>query len=454
MNLQPSGMALILDCLLVGSMSDEWATGALHVLDPSGVVKTGADRSTYFDGRTGQLLYGEGGSSFNGSAPADPANRWWRELDLAIGDGVSIVAVELLAAVPFASLQRSETTDSRIAVLICHVQTDARQFSAPVLQSLWSTLRDRTGRNRFYQSMQTAIGAQIILGGRFQASLDGNHTYITESPRVFSVVLEEEPVVDAHAVDQFGIDDAIALRARVLASLTPSSALGGLDASRVARARASLDPLSASWAATVLRDGAAFLMRPHKEFAAARMLVSTIYTDALAMVRLEANIAQSLAHATGALVYDTSRLTLRSIALAERDLTIFRSMYRKHSLNPADRVRTLMAGLETELGVPEAIDSLASELNDLVRIVTLDQQVRNEEHGRRVDAIVALFAIIGFPLTIALPIWQSVDQINTLPGLIAVSTAAVAVGAIAYGFIVRLSRRSKGLFDPGPDKSH
>lgn len=446
---QPTGNTLILDCHIEADLGGHWSAGALPVLDPGGTPKTGADRGTYFAGRTSQLLYADGTAS-NAEELSTPllTNRWSRSTEFQVAEGIEIVAFEVLAAVPFASLRgpkRQNEDNRRIAVLICHVKLTPTKLSESAVTELWKTTRDREGRNTFYKRLQAKLGKDVSLGGRGQSSFDGDNKYLKESRRIYSVFLEENARLDNEVVSQFGEDSALAMRVRVAATLTPDKEVGGLDRGRIDRAVESMDVLSASWVTSILRDGAAFVMRPKQQFAPARMLVSTIYTDAFAFVRLQAAIVEELVHAAGTLAYDPAKLTLQAVAVIQRDLTYFRSLYRKSSLNPANRSRKLLARLENQLGLDESISALGEELADLVNIATLDQQVRQEAHIRRVDSLLALLTIAGFPLTIALSVWGDFEQLNTLPGLLILSASALVLGLATYALVFRRSRASAGL---------
>lgn len=453
---QPTGNTLILDCHILTDLGRPWSAGALPVLDPQGRRKAGVDRGTYFAGRTSQLLYADGvTSSPERLSTSIPPNRWHRSTEFQIAEGIEIVAFEVLAAVPFASLEDPNARleeSRRVAVLICHVEMQPVELSESAVAKLWTTTRERDGRNAFCRRLQAELGLDIVLGGRGQSSFDGDHKYLEESRRIYSVFLEESARLDDEVVSKFGEDSALAMRVRVAATLTPDKEVGGIDKGRIDRALESMDVLSASWVTSILRDGAAFVMRPGKQFPPARMLVSTIYTDAFAFVRLQAAIVEELVHAAGTLVYDPEKLSLQSVAGIQRDLTYFRSLYRKSSLNPANRSRKLLARLEDQLGLEDSISSLSGELADLVNIATLDQQVRQEVHIRKVDSLLALLTIAGFPLTIALSIWGDLEPLNTVSGLLLLSAIALALGLTTYVLVFRRSRASTGLL-PAP-KSH
>lgn len=431
---EPTGNTFVLDCHIEGDLDAPWMTGALSVMDPDGATKGGLDRGTYFAARTAQLLYGDGTTGAD-SPFIRGINRWHRRFDFEVCAGVKIQALEVTAALPFDSLQPNKeqgTPARRIAVLICHLSVAHADLSPEVLNRLWAATRDRTGRNTFYRAVQQDLGTVITLGGNGQVSFDGDHRYAEESPRVFSVFLDEQPTIQKNLVEQYGPVAALAMHARVVASLAPPERMGGLSAERVGRAQAATRELSNSWVHTVLSDGAAFVMNPGQTFAPARMLVSTIYTDAFALVRLQSNIIDEFVNRAGTLVYEERNLSLEDVASIQSDLVKFRTIYWKGSLNPAKRARAFLASLEDELGLPTALDGLVNEVEDLVEIAKLNREVRAEEHQKRTDTLIGLVTVVGFPMAIALSVWSGVDRLSTLPWLILLSAIAVGAGLLVY----------------------
>jgi hypothetical protein len=465
--LTPTGLTLLFDAYSTATLDAPWQPGAVDVLNPHGVVLGGIARSSFFSApRIAQLLYddGLGVAPTDASAPAttDRVRRWHRFVDIEIAPGLRIRAVEAIVALEFASI----STDFRMMEMVAHLQADAHLDSAAIVAALYPKLRVREEREEFLAALALELGGDIRFTRLNDQNVSEDERFTQHGRRIYSVVLDRDLERPAETPADYEKPAPLpqrdlALRARERATLNTRSARPLADG-KADKAHEDLLELSGDWSAMVLRDGAAFVMHPGGRFAEAALHTSTIYTDALALARLQARIVDELAIAAGERVYSGREISIDVVRPLESDVARFRATYCATSTSLPGRARELIGAMQTQLEFPTALDGLSGEVKGMSnlaqqhaallaeRAAVLAQEAAKvaeessavaERSSATLNAVLGFLSIFGFPISIGVALWETLDGTWTfLPVYLLVS---VAIGLGLYAAVLAVMRRHR-----------
>ncbi len=342
-----------------------WNPGPLQLLIPGGggQVTDAATRSTYYDRRAGQVLYGTGPSS--------------TRHHLALPEPVEVLGPLRLIAVERLSIP-SLRIDSLLAL---HLDAEP---GAPADETLarWGELsrwkRVRSGPTTISRALQTALGdAPVAL------------TPSSGDPYRVSFLSQVQPRSPQISAADVGTD-------RRIDEWLLALAIGSVDAARDLsederrRLLATRIALSADWSALVLRDGAGLLghARSSSDFVEkyAPVYFRSIYLDALILGRLQQLGLRAL---TDELV-DLSDPALhpRKVERLAARMSHFRNELWWQHLTEHGVANDLLVAMHRQHRLPELVEQVRSELSDYSQQASL-------RAGRVLNVLVALFAVIG-----------------------------------------------------------
>jgi hypothetical protein len=362
--LEPTGLTLLFDAYSEPTLGHPWVPGAVVVKKTNGFLLDGIARSSWFSApRIAQLLYDDGQATGTPTAASpDRVRRWHRFVDIEIAPGLRIDAVEAIVALEFGSISQTH----RMMEMIAHLRADGDVGSLGVVRRLYKPLRDRVLRGKFFEALELELGGDIHFNRLNDLSVSEDERFTQHGRRVYSVMLDrdlERPAfVDGEWSRPAPLEPReLALRARVRATLNDDSARP-LAADKAARAHEDLIPFSGDWSAMVLRDGASFIMQPGGSFVDAAVNTSTIYTDALALARLQARIVDELAIAAGERVYSGREISIEVVRPIESDVARFRASYSATGTSLPGRARELMGAMHQQLDFDAALAGLSEEV--------------------------------------------------------------------------------------------
>jgi hypothetical protein len=466
--LTPTGLTLLFDAYSAPTFDAPWQPGAVDVLNPRGEVLGGIARSSWFSApRIAQLLYDDGRGATapptDASAPAaavDRVRRWHRFVDVEIAPGLRIRAVEAIVALEFASI----STDFRMMEMVAHLHADEHLDSAGVVTALYPLLRVREKRETFLAALALELGGDIRFTRLNDQNVSEDERFTQHGRRIYSVVLDRELERPADSGDDYVQPEQLprrdlALRARERATLNTRSARPLADG-KADTAHTDLLELSGDWSAMVLRDGAAFVMHPGGRFAEAALHTSTIYTDALALARLQARIVDELAIAAGERVYSRREISIDVVRPLESDVARFRASYSATSTSLPGRARELIGAMQKQLEFQTALDGLSLEVKGMSNLaqqhaallaerasVLAQEAARVAEQSAAVaarssatlNAVLGFLSIFGFPISIGVALWETLD--GTWTYLAVYLLVSVAVGLGLYAAVLAFMRR-------------
>lgn len=466
--LTPTGLTLLFDAYSAPTLDAPWQPGAVDVLNPRGEILGGIARSSWFSApRIAQLLYDDGlgvtAPAQNTPAPAGPSDRvrrWHRFVDIELAPGLRIRAVEAIVALEFASI----STDFRMMEMVAHLHADANLDSAAIVTALYPLLRVREKRETFLAALALELGGDIRFTRLNEHSVSEDERFTQHGRRIYSVVLDRDLERPADTGDDYTPPEQLpqrdlALRARERATLNTRAARPLADG-KADNAHKDLLELSGDWSAMVLRDGAAFVIHPGGRFAEAALHTSTIYTDALALARLQARIVDELAIAAGERVYSRREMSIDVVRPLESDVARFRATYCATSTSLPGRARELIGAMQKQLEFQIALDGLGSEVKGMsnlaqqhAALLAERASVRAQEAAKVAEqsaavaerssailnAVLGFLSIFGFPISIGVALWETLD--GTWTYLAVYLVVSVVVGLGLYAGVLAFMRR-------------
>ncbi|WP_242585253.1 hypothetical protein [Streptomyces sp. MST-110588] len=132
--------------------------------------------------------------------------------------------------------------------------------------------------------------------------------------------------------------------------------------------------------------------------------LTTLYSEALALACLQQIVLDAFGREVARL--GQSEPLRRKVGRLERDLLIFRRSYWAVDFGRQATCTAIVRNMQRGCGLPEALQSLISDLGELAR------QVQAAE-TETTNAILGLLAAIGLPLATGLAIWQGLPQAGT-----------------------------------------
>jgi hypothetical protein len=382
-----------------------WQEGPLPIPIPGtgGRLTDAATRSTYYDRRAAQALYGSGVT----------ARREHRFVDVPISTGgiLSACAVERLR------VQSLGDGWTYLLHVVGH-DSDPRR----VLDE-WERLA------RWKRSEERRFAVEEVL----RAS--------TRQPRLEIVGPEADPYHIAffsEAPDPIGrsvelkdADDWL-----LAAAIASAPAVPDLSDSERSRLLSSRIEISADWSALVLRDGAAFIAHPRDSSEFIRRFGSvyfrSIYIDAFVLGRLQ---QFGLRQLTDDLVdlQDPSRHPREIERLAAR-MNRFRNELWWQHLTEHGVANELLVALHRQHRIPELLEQVRSELADYVEQASL-------RAGRLLNVFAALFAVVGL-LGVAVEVYRLAVVDEALPGFASIATIAAMLSVLALAIVLSAYRRT------------
>jgi len=190
---------------------------------------------------------------------------------------------------------------------------------------------------------------------------------------------------------------------------------------------------SEDWSCLVLERGTSFVMVHDTAFADhARTYVTTIYSDALALVRLESLVVRLLSEAVARLDPDDWPGILR----LDRASTEFRSSWWWPRASHSLIINDLVERLRSHVHLRASLDELGVSTRGLREALQARLAASAELTSRRSSAALGLLSVVGLPVGVVLTIWQSVG--GTWPTLgWALAASAVLSGLLSLGSPVR-----------------
>ncbi|MFI2613728.1 hypothetical protein [Streptomyces sp. NPDC018584] len=129
--------------------------------------------------------------------------------------------------------------------------------------------------------------------------------------------------------------------------------------------------------------------------------LATLHSDALALACLQRIVLDAFGREVARM--GESEPLRRKVGQLERDLLTFRRSYWAAEFGRQAVCTAIMRNFQRDCGLPEALQSLISDLGELSRQV----QVAETE---TTNAILGLLAAVGLPLATGLAIWQGLPQ--------------------------------------------
>ncbi|QKW06320.1 hypothetical protein HUT18_07800 [Streptomyces sp. NA04227] len=129
--------------------------------------------------------------------------------------------------------------------------------------------------------------------------------------------------------------------------------------------------------------------------------LATLYSDALALACLQRIVLDAFGREVARMGESEPRR--RKVGQLERDLLVFRRSYWAADFGRQAVSTAIVQNFQRDCGLPEALQSLVSDLGELAR------QVQAAE-TETTNAILGLLAAIGVPLGTGLAIWQGLPQ--------------------------------------------
>jgi hypothetical protein len=385
-----SGVVLILDCTVNPEAlpSNGWAQGPLGVtaqVRGECIVADAATRRTFFLESAGRALYG-------GRMPTGLGGRWHRPCKVSAAfDGATIVGMEILEAI----VGQADLGPSLCAAeLILHIELSGAEERA-TLEALHHTVRTRKGREAFVKQLLYNDGQPDL--DPVPRDFTPTGISLSSENRMYSVYFGEESGLGPNA--------KLALE---LATLTPRSARQA-SARELEAAQSDLLQPSVDWIALIRRDGATFLSNAGSDFSPTLMFYArTIYTDTLALGRLQSRLLGTLSHrlSEAALL---PALPLREVQALEHDIVIFRAAYVSRSISGSQTANDIMHAYQEQHELTEALVELHVNTVELARAATLKAAALTQFAADRTNAALGVLTVVGLPLGVALTIWSSFD---------------------------------------------
>lgn len=402
-------VVLVVDVAVRGICS--WSDGPLPLTGrgPSGpVTADGPTRSTLFHPRVSRILYGEGNRFHRVLSRPEPLHVGGSPTELRV------VALELLVAQdidPFGS----QGDPTRVGELMIHVRvrsTDANE----ALRLLHEAVRPRNARTALHRRLND----RALIGDTTTCAIHQPTGLLGErQPYCVSFVPLE---VDGNCSPE---------RLWEWAAATPNAcrALSERDSTEASAWRIQL---SADWNALVLRDGAAFQMTTATTFTeSARLYALSVYTDALALGRLQAGLIDALAEATAANSHSDVR-AVADIVRCDSLITWFRAEYWWKRISPTGPVNELLRDLQRQLDLQSELENLQVEARGIRENMEVQIAQKSQRANEITNSALALLTMAGLPLGAALAIWAEVS--STWPGL-AVATASAMIASLGLSRI-------------------
>lgn len=383
-----------------GAPGDGWNEGPLPIPIPgtADLVTDAQTRSTYYDRRAAQALYGTG----------TDARREHRFENTPVREEgpLRVCAVERL---------RVQSLGDDWFCIVHVVGSDA---DAGRVISAWETL------SRWKRSEERKTAVEELLRNITQdpkleiASADADPYHVA--------LLSEAPAEDG------GRDIDHWLLAAAIAS---ESAVPDLSRSEKERLLNQKIEISADWSALVLRDGAALVAHPRPDSEFVRrfgpVYFQSIYVDAFVLGRLQQHGLKSLTDDLADL-RDPSRHPQRVERLGAR-MNHFRNELWWQHLTEHGVANELLVALHRQHRIPELLEQVRSELGDYMEQASL-------RASRALNLLAALFAVAGV-LGTAVEVYRLAVVDDALPGPFAIASIAATLVLVGVVLIFIASGR-------------
>lgn len=378
-----------------------WSDGPLPIRIPGTAdrVTDAPTRSTYYDRRAAQALYGIGSD----------AQREHRFENTPIREGslLKVCAIERI---------RVQSLGDDWLNIVHVVGSDAdigRVLGEWEMLSRWKRSEDRKGAmQELLRSITHDPGLDILA-----ADSDPYHVALLSEP---------PPEDEVRDLDHWLLAAAIA----------SESAVADLSRSEKERLLDGRIEVSADWSALVLRDGAALVAHPRPDSEFVRrfgpVYFQSIYVDAFVLGRLQ---QLGLRNLTDDLVdlRDPSRHPRRIERLAAR-MNRFRNELWWQHLTEHGVANELLVAMHRQHRIPELLEQVRSELGDYMEQASL-------RASRVLNLLAALFAVAGM-VGAAVEVYRLAVVDDALPGPLAIASISVTLVLVAAALVMIASGRT------------
>lgn len=317
-----------------------------------------------------------------------------------------ITQIELVISAKFASAPTQQGfPETRRAILILHLQPeppgkgnpseDRIEFNAGVAREQFLLFRQAAGRIQFLKTLQGHIGTDIRVlekinghGGRKTAEdYGGCYPVLTDLDLKF-------------------YEDDQALLIRELATVTPSKDHGAVsDAAKAARLKRTRDQgewtfLSDSWSMMATRHGVMFFGTDVRDYGPARLYVSTLYLDLIALARLESLLLQDLLQETQRSIQRQGEIDTSHALLQRRRLMGLKGSYDKAHHTENNTGRTIIEQMREIFRTQELVEDAADDLKDIVEVASLKSSKHEEWTNRLITLLLGALTFAGVPMTV------------------------------------------------------
>lgn len=375
-----------------------------------------ATRREYFSTRIGDVLLG------SGSPEAGGARRLHRHLDPTpvLDKHVVLEDLEALELQSRSALPRSAT--SADVALVAHGRlTDAAAGAPLTILNRLVTTAGRGGAAAPEGDDEAAWWRTIVPEG---ARLLGRPFVVTYAEPSTSPLCALHPADSPYAIDEQWM-------LHLAACVTPDSWTPHRDAAKERPIR-----LSASWSATVLRDGACFLAHRRAvddDFLIdAPNLARSVYVDTLLLGRLQHDAIEAFGDEIAAL--GDPKASHTSFHDLERRVTAFRTQFWWKRVAPTGHANLLLADFQSQHELEERAEQVFAEMRDYGEQI----QTAAADQAQQFQRVVTLFAaIVVVPAAVAGLFGANVrfPGYDTEEGFIALLLFMAAAGIGSYALL-------------------
>ncbi len=401
---------VLLPLLMPIATTRGWEPGPLPVPFGEGQRADRDTRSTYFDHRAAEVLYGT----------ARSVTRWHRSCDRMVADPIRLTALEWV---------RVDEHSMTRGFMILHLAAVAE--SLPDLVSGWSELvrwksNDEARSTTLLGAIREVVGEQISLTTLHHSPF--RVAYVDSRPQ--DTPRFSGGTLGSVADLQFTLGSAVAAN-----SVTPS-------AKQAEALEASVVHLSKDWSVMVLRDGAAFVGNEHANpafldrFGAA--YVRSIYTDALLLGVIQRSVLNDFADRLASLG-DPARRP-RAVERLDAEFSRFRNRLWWQHLTQHGIGNELLLAYAAQHRLHELMAETRSELQDYSRQARL-------RASRVLNIAVAILAVVGATGVLA-DLYRFFVEPPALPSQQTLWSAAAVLGVLTvvlvshpFGVVSRLLPR-------------